>query len=285
MELSIYVEIQNILNSVKAKSLGEALLWSNQNKNKLSKINSNIRFKIIKQQFIEMVKSCFSYFSQDDKDSPSENILPNYGDMKGLLECVKFAKENFSTCELNNEELKEIETLMLLVIINWRNIKQFKDLSFLVSEERWTDLENDIKTAFFNVYSMKPYSSLEILFQCGLMALKTPHCRKTIKSEIKEEDQLSGNNSIENNCPTCNIEIAGLAQSLPYSQHPVSSLLCRKTKKVMDHNNPPLATKNGFLYSTDYINEQLKQNNNKFKCIDENNRIYKLEELKKVFLV
>lgn len=282
--MSIYLEIQNLIASIKNKSLTEVLAWSTQNKNKLSKINSNIRFKIIKQQFIEMIKNCFEQIkqvNQTDKLSDQINLRSidlnktnytrkTFGDIKVKLECIKFAKENFGASELNKEELKELENLMLLLIVNWEDMDKFKDLNYMISEDRWLDLENEVKNAFFSVYSMKPYSSLEILFQCGLLALKNPLCK-------------TSSNNFENNCPTCNPNIAELASSLPYSQHPVSSLLCRKTKKIMDHNNPPLATKLGYMFSSDYVNEQIKINNT-FYC-EEEKKNYKLDDLKKVYIV
>lgn len=82
---------------------------------------------------------------------------------------------------------------------------------------------------------MKSSSALEVLFQSGLMSLKTPFC----------------NNEHNKNfvCPTCNVEIKKLASSLPSSHHPVSALLCRITGEKMDEKNPPLALPNGQVYS------------------------------------
>ena len=291
IEMSIYDEIQKILLSVKKRSLTEALAWANQNKSKLSKINSNIKFIILKQQFVELIKASvglgeasFTTLEEDlrkRKESKISNFdegnneRKNYANPKSLKECIKFAKENFNFEELETNEIKEIENIMLLFSINWKKVNKYKKLNYIISEERWNDLEKEIKKSFFSIYSMKPFSSLESLFQCGLMALKTSQCKINDKRKKVEYD---------NNCPTCDNEIGELAKNLPYSQHTISSLLCRKTKKVMDHLNLPLATKTGLLYSTNYITEQLKQNNNKFMCVEEK-RNYKLDELKKVYLV
>ena len=82
---------------------------------------------------------------------------------------------------------------------------------------------------------MKSNSALEVLFQSGLMSLKTPFC------------------NIENNknivCPTCNIEIKTLGHALPSSHHPVTALFCRISGEKMDEKNPPLALPNGQVYS------------------------------------
>ena len=190
---------------------------------------------------------------------------------KTKLECIKFARENFITSEMTQSELNELNEVMFLLVADSVSIKKYslKTLSYLLSDDRWNDLEVDIKNSFFNIYSMKPFSSLEILFQCGLMSLKTSHCGK-IKEWVS-------------NCPTCQDDILTISKGLPYSQLPNSSLLCRKTKNVMDHNNQPLATKNGYLFSTNYVNSQIKTNGI-FKCLEED-KVYKSEDMKKVFLV
>ena len=50
-------------------------------------------------------------------------------------------------------------------------------------------------------------------------------------------------------CPVCSENIGKLAKSLPSSSHPGTSLICRISGEIMDHNNPPVALPNGELYS------------------------------------
>ena len=69
------------------KDIGDALKWCATNKNKLTKLNSNIEFKLLKQQYLEIYK-------------------------KGNnLEAVKFARENFANLT-NFDEVKEIMILL-----------------------------------------------------------------------------------------------------------------------------------------------------------------------------
>ncbi len=82
---------------------------------------------------------------------------------------------------------------------------------------------------------MKSNSALEVLFQSGLMSLKTPFCYTE-----KNKNMV---------CPLCNLEIQKLATTLPSSHHPVTSLICRITGEKMDEKNPPLALSNGQVYS------------------------------------
>jgi macrophage erythroblast attacher len=205
VEYSIFLEIQKILLSLKNKDINEALNWCNASKSKLTKLNSNIKFKLLKQQYVEIYKS------------------------GNVLEAVKFARENFSS----HSDVKEIREIMIILAIRKENIYRMPKIVEILSEDRWIDLENDFKQVFFQVYSMKSSSSLEVLFQSGLMSLKTPFC-------------YSNKNKT---CPVCCNEIGILAKDLPASHHPVSTLICRITGDIMDHANPPMSLPNGQAYS------------------------------------
>lgn len=101
MEYSIFIEIQKILQNLHKKDIGDALKWCTTNKNKLTKINSNIEFKLLKQQYLEIYK-------------------------KGNnLEAVKFARENFSNLT-NYEEIKEI---MLLLAVKPELVNKIQKIS------------------------------------------------------------------------------------------------------------------------------------------------------------
>jgi macrophage erythroblast attacher len=82
---------------------------------------------------------------------------------------------------------------------------------------------------------MKTNSPLEILFQSGLMSLKTCFCYGDANKNVS--------------CPVCYDEIGRLAKELPMSHHPVSALICRITGEIMDENNQPMTLPNGQIYS------------------------------------
>ena len=89
VEYTIFIEIQKILLSIRSKDINEALNWCNTNKNKLTKLNSNIRFKLVKQQYLEIYKT------------------------GNILEAVKYARENFVGFN-NQNEIKEIMILLAI---------------------------------------------------------------------------------------------------------------------------------------------------------------------------
>ena len=242
VEYSIFMEIQKILDNFIRRDLTEALSWCNTNKSKLTKINSNIRFKLLKQQFLEILKS------------------------GNMIEAVKFARENFAG--FAEENMKEVSEVMLLLAVKNENLTQWPKITFLLSDDRWKDLESEFKSVFFFVYNMKSSSPLETLFQSGLMSLKTPFCYSHVTRNKR--------------CPICCEEIGILAKNLPSSQHPVSALICRVTNEIMDHLNPPLALPNGQIYSDKAIYQHL---NNNGKILDpQSNQEYKPETLKKVYI-
>ena len=293
----MYLDYQKIIESMKNKDLLEALNWSNQNKNKLIKINSNLKFKLIKQQFIEIYKS-------SDALSLDEN--------NQYMSCISFAKENFTSEEIQNN-LEEMQELMSLLGIKRNKINLFPKLENLLSDNRWNVLHEEFKSTFYSTYNVKSISnSLEYFFYCGLLALKTSFCNNNknnnnnnnnLKSNIKENlkigniinkfiNNISKSNynkvttkDYNNNCPLCHTEIAEIAKSLPISQHDISSLLCKKTKKVMDSSNPPLATKKGYLFSTNYILSEIEKNPNKTYFCKEEGVNYKLNDFIKVYIV
>lgn len=240
IEYSIFMEIQNILNSIRNKDLSEALKWCNLNKSKLSKINSKIKFKIISQMYIEKYK---------------ENKF---------IECVELARQNFKEFR---ENTKEIGILMTFLSIPPNSNSFPEKYQHYISEERWKELENDFKLIFFQLYSMKSISLLEIIVQSGIISLKTPFCfnkKKCIQ------------------CPICSEDIGALASDLPFCNHSISNLICRITKEIMDFSNPPLALPNGQVYSQKAINEQMAVNK-KFVCPITKNS-YTKEDFMKVFV-
>ena len=255
IELVLYQEYQKIVESMKQKSVVEALNWCNQNKNKLQKSNYNVKFKLLKQQFLEMYKK-------------NENIANN---MQTLLSCISFAKENFTQDDIT-EHIDQIRELMSIVSINQRYHKELKTIDTLLSDNKWDELCEEFKQVYFSSYNVKINSSLEFYFYCGLISLKTAFCYK---------QNLSDSCCYNSLCPICNKEIGELAENLPLSQHANTSLLCRKNNCVMDFNNPPLSTKDGYLYSTEYVKNK---SNGLLKCI-KTNKTYSIDELRKVFIV
>ena len=243
IEFNVLNQLENLIYNIKKKNLEFILKWSQNNKNKLNKLKSDIQFKIISQIFIERYK---------------ENKI---------LDCITFAKENFKNWSETHK--KEICELMLLLAIKDKSKIKMDKYKLLLSDNKWETLEKDIIETFYQIYSLDSKSMLEILFQSGLISLKTPFC-------------YDENNKKNINCPICSNEIAKLSKDLPYFNHQVSHIICRITDEIMDETNPPLSLPNGQVYCEKAINEQINANN---KFVDPvSNKEYQLNECKKVYI-
>lgn len=243
IEFNVLNQLENLIYNIKKKNLEFILKWSQNNKNKLNKLKSDIQFKIISQIFIERYK---------------ENKI---------LECINFAKENFKNWSETHK--KEICELMLLLAIKDKSKIKIDKYKLLLSDNKWETLEKDIIETFYQIYSLDSKSMLEILFQSGLISLKTPFC-------------YDENNKKNINCPICSNEITKLSKDLPYFNHQVSHIICRITDEIMDETNPPLSLPNGQVYCEKAINEQINANN---KFVDPvSNKEYQLNECKKVYI-
>lgn len=238
IEMKIFMEFEKIYNSIQIKDLNGALNWCNSNKSKLQKINSNLKFKILKQNFIEIFKS---------KVNNQEDSLNNE------IECINFLKKNIFTEEFDKDNEIEIKNLLCFITINRNFHSSIKNFSNLLSEDYWNQLLIEFKRTYFNCYNMKTNSSLEQYFICGIIGLKTPFCCNKI--------------SFEEQCPVCNSEVFFISKDLPITQHGTTTLLCKKTRLVMDSNNLPLATKEGYLFSSQYIKNLGQISNENFKKV------------------
>ncbi|DBA01195.1 TPA: hypothetical protein N0F65_002330 [Lagenidium giganteum] len=87
-------------------------------------------------------------------------------------------------------------------------------------------------------------------------------------------------------CPTCS-EIGGeLCAKLPFAHHPLSRLVCRVTRTVMDEHNPPLVLPNGYVYSQQAVAQMTQQSERKdtITCI-ETREVFAVGELRPVYIL
>lgn len=103
IEYSIFQEIQKITKKFKEKDITDALSWCNTNKNKLAKLNIDIKFKLLRQQFLEIYKR-------------DENI-----------QAVIFARENFVALP----NIKEIQELMVILAVKKEYIDKLPQIQVI----------------------------------------------------------------------------------------------------------------------------------------------------------
>lgn len=101
---------------------------------------------------------------------------------------------------------------------------------------RWNELIEQFRADNYKLCSLTSHPLLSITLQAGLSALKTPQCYNHESRNV--------------HCPVCDADTLGkLAESLPWSHHVNSTVVCRISGKIMNEDNPPLLLPNGRVYS------------------------------------
>eukprot|EP00359_Climacostomum_virens_P001653 CAMPEP_0204899064 /NCGR_PEP_ID=MMETSP1397-20131031/1639_1 /ASSEMBLY_ACC=CAM_ASM_000891 /TAXON_ID=49980 /ORGANISM="Climacostomum Climacostomum virens, Strain Stock W-24" /LENGTH=329 /DNA_ID=CAMNT_0052066975 /DNA_START=376 /DNA_END=1365 /DNA_ORIENTATION=+ len=202
-----------ICSDLERRSLASAFVWCQKHRSSLA--SNPLEFQLKLQKFLEMIKE---------------------GRIK---EAVTFSKQLGEYQEYFNE----VKRASVLAVLH-NQIENFPQYQDLLSEERWTYLQNLFKKAFLEVYSLPTDSMLSIALHSGLAALKTPLCAR--------EDARN------DNCPTCQPTFSAMSRKFPCAYHAQSSLICRVLNKPMDDANPPMVLPNGQVYSAQGIQKMTK---------------------------
>ncbi|ORZ30014.1 CTLH/CRA C-terminal to lish motif domain-domain-containing protein [Catenaria anguillulae PL171] len=132
--------------------------------------------------------------------------------------------------------------------------------------------------AFPPTTTCEPYRTLydaparwsALLTQFRLSGLKTAQCA-----------HASDRNP---NCPVCVPGTYGeLAKGLPMGHHANSSYVCRITGALMNEDNPPMATPDGYVYSHKAVQDMAVKNHGQFRC-PRTGSVYSVGALKKLYL-
>ena len=121
------------------------------------------------------------------------------------------------------------------------------------------------------MYGIDDVASLEILIQCGLSALKTPHCYDDDKYNVE--------------CPVCSPYGRKIAEALPNAHHSTSRLICPLSKRIMNENNPPIVSPDGEVYSLTAVKESIKNNHEDVFLCGKTGKKYELEEFESVYII
>jgi macrophage erythroblast attacher len=165
--------------------------------------------------------------------------------------------------------LRAIQQLMGLVAFpadtNCMPYRLLYDKSF-----RWRALIKQFRSDNYTLHSLAPLSALEVTLQAGLSALKTASCARRDDKNV--------------NCPVCVEQTFSLlAEKLPLGHHVNSCYVCRITGEIMDEDNPPMVTPDGYVYSRKSVKETALKNNDLFRC-PRTQKVYPSSKLKKMFL-
>jgi len=245
IDLELFLIARDVENSLKNKSLTLCLQWCHNNKSKLKKLSSTLALNLRIQEFVELIK-------------------------KGLRrDAVAYARNHFSNDALDSQTGPEIQ-INVMALLAFKPDTQIKRYKEVFDENRWNLLVEQFRKEIFALYQLKSQSMLEIVLQCGLAAMKTPHC---YHDEEKDQD-----------CPVCNSLFNELAKPLPFAHSSQSQLLCSISGERMNENNRPLMLPNGNVYGELALNEMATMNNENVTCPRTQDE-FEMNELKKIFIM
>lgn len=146
--IDIFATSREVERDLAAHRTGKCILWCNDNKSKLKKINSTIEFQVRVQEFVELIR--------EDR----------------RLEAVRHAQKYFPAFE--QEQLKEIRECMALLAFSVST--EIEKYQKLFNPDRWNELVLKFRLENYRIFQLPTQSVLGVTVQAGLSALKTPQC-------------------------------------------------------------------------------------------------------------
>ncbi|EGR34258.1 macrophage erythroblast attacher, putative [Ichthyophthirius multifiliis] len=215
LEDSLYIEINQIQNnniiiqSLQNQNIEYAFLWCQQQQSKLNKIQNDFQFKLIQQQYIQLL--------QKNEISKARIYFQKY------------------SLKYKNTHMKEIQKLFMCILL-LKNIHKYPQYSYYFDNYRWNDIINQFKQLDFKLNSITSNSQLKVSLQAGLSTLKTINCCNP-KYQCPDK------------CPICTPNIQKLCENVPSTHKSFSTLICRITNEVMNENNYPMVLNNNQVIS------------------------------------
>jgi len=209
VDIDLYLVARDVENALLNKDSAPCLQWCHTNKSKLKKLQSTLELNVRIQDFVELVRC------------------------GNRLEAVIYARKHFSMSGSEGGGVPEVlKTVMALLAFKPdTEVKRYKEL---FDETRWNLLVDQFRQENFALHQLSSQSALEIVLQCGLASLKTPHCY--------HEDERS------RECPVCCRLFNELGRPLPFAHCGQSRLICSISGEPMNEHNHPLMLPNGNVY-------------------------------------
>ena len=246
VDIDLFLVARDVETALRVRNSTVCLLWCHNNKSKLKKLQSTLELNVRIQEFVELVRK------------------------EQRLEAVAYARKYFSSGSGESYAVPEIQKTVMALLAFKPNtqIKRYKEL---FDEARWDLLIDQFRKENFALHQLNCQSILEIVLQCGLASMKTPHCYH------KEE------NSQE--CPVCNRVFNELAKPLPFAHSSQSRLLCTLSGERMNENNHPLMLPNGNVYGELSLRTLANASEDNVILCPRSQQVYTLDETRKIFIM
>ena len=139
--MKVIMEANEVIADLKMKSCKKALKWCSDNKSKLTRIKSDFEFKLVFQEYIEILR--------EGRKNEAISFLRQHSLV--YKEYFPEIKKGFG-CLLNSDRLDK-----------------FPDYKFYFEQERWDDLIKLFKKQNYNILSLTHHSLFNISLQVLLI--------------------------------------------------------------------------------------------------------------------
>lgn len=278
VDVETFVQMSKIQESLRNRSVTEALSWCIDNKKELRKIDSNLEFMLRFQQYIELVRS---------------QSMPRF------LEAITHARKYLIPLK-ETYPLQVNQAAGLLAVKPDRTGDSYDDLWSL---DRWEMLADLFTSTHNRLLSLPSFPLLHIALSSGLSALKTPACHSSEARDVAAPNSSGGNSNSDSAsatpasadasssataapsstaitlgssmCPICSTELNELARNVPYAHHSKS------------HVEPDLVMlPNSRVYGKARLEEYAKKSGLPSQRVKDlrTGEIYPWSDLKKVYI-
>ena len=248
VDIDLFIVAKNVEGSLLKKDLSTCLQWCHANKSKLKKLQSTLELNVRIQEFVELIRS------------------------KQRLNALLYAKKHFTGGSSTDDYVAVPEIhKTVMALLAFKPDTQIERYQKLFDPSRWGLLIKQFRKEKLALHQLNPQSMLEIVLQCGLASMKTPHCF--------HEDET------KNDCPVCNRLFNKLAKPLPFAHSSQSRLLCHISGDCMNENNHPLMLPNGNVYGEVSLNQLASESESNTIVCPKTLEEYALEEVRKIFIM
>uniref|UniRef100_A0A914X0L4 E3 ubiquitin-protein transferase MAEA n=1 Tax=Plectus sambesii TaxID=2011161 RepID=A0A914X0L4_9BILA len=218
----VFVTAKDVYESLGRHELDKCLEWAHDNKSKLRRLKSRLELAVRTQEFVELVRA------------------------ERRRDAVEYARKWFSSVDGGAWQGELQRAMGLLAVGPNTDIAEYRDL---LSQSRWAELMKLFCAENIRLYQLTDQSVFSACFQCGLSALKTPHCTADNRG-MDGGATTDGDGVSRKDCPVCSADVYALADGLPFAHASQSRLVCAYNGQPLNEHNPPMMLPNGMVYDT-----------------------------------
>lgn len=258
VDIDTFVSMSRIRDALLNGSVAEALVWCNDNKKELRKMESKLEFMLRFQQYIELVRSQSSTKLTEAIAHAKKHLIPSR---------AVFPREVQQACGL------------LAFPPDSPASDAYADL---YKPSRWADLANLFTNTHNQLLALPAVPLLHVALTSGLSALKTPACHPDpptgstpLPATPSEAAAAAASTLGHGVCPICSTELNELARNVPYAHH---------TQSHVEHDLRLLP--NGCVYGKDRLETQTKKAGLSADQVWDlrTGEVFSVDELKKVYI-